>query len=398
MMGRARSSYFAFVLLGSPLHAQAEGSYRAVLDLAGGPLRFSLVLSKDAGSQLCNGSVCEAHLPPVRLAGDSMLLSIPDYAASITALPRGDSLLGFYRNVGNRGPRVIPFRASRGRWPIEPATVSLVGRWYGTYTQDGRTSRRVFEFRNTDQGLEGTIISNTGDYGSFWGRAQADSFSIGHFDGSFVYMLTGRLEGDTLRGIFHAGLRTQTTWVAVRSTGEPWLKQPTEITAADTSEVFHFRFPDPDGKIWTEQDPLFRGKVVLVDIFGSWCPTCHDAAPVLTHLYEKYHSRGLEIVGLGYEVTGDPVVDGNQIRLYREKFDIKFPLLLAGVNDTEAAAATLPQLSGFVSFPTSIFLGRNGKVRLIHAGFYGPAMGEAHQRLIADFEKTIEQLLNERSE
>ena len=70
-------------------------------------------------------------------------------------------------------------------------------------------------------GLEGTIISNTGDYGLFWGHAQADSFSISHFDGSYVYMLTGPAQGDTLRGVFHAGLRTQTRFIAVRSTGAP---------------------------------------------------------------------------------------------------------------------------------------------------------------------------------
>ncbi|MEO8200464.1 MAG: TlpA disulfide reductase family protein [Gemmatimonadota bacterium] len=389
-------AFFLGAVLVTGLNAQQPtGSYRGVLDLAGGPLRFSLTLNADTSSRICNGAGSCGRISPPRSVRDTLFIAIPDYAASIIAVSSGDSLLGFYRNVGNRGPRVIPFRASPGRWPIEPAPASLTGSWNATFTQDGRTSRRVFEFRNTSQGLEGTVISNTGDYGNFWGRAEADSFSIGHFDGSFVYMLTGRLDGDTLRGLFHAGLRTQTAWTAVRSRGEPWLKPPTELTTADTSEVFHFTFADPDGKIWTERDALFQGKVVLVDIFGSWCPTCHDAAPVLAALYDKYHSRGLEIVGLAYEVSGDPVVDSKQIRLYRQKFKIQFPLLLAGINDTEAAAATLPQLRGFVSFPTSIFLGRNGKIRLIHAGFYGPAMEVAHRRLIADFEKEIELLLNE---
>jgi thiol-disulfide isomerase/thioredoxin len=199
-----------------------------------------------------------------------------------------------------------------------------------------------------------------------------------------------------LRGIFHAGLRSQTPWVAVRSTGKPHLRDPGEITQADTSAVFRFRFPDVNGRLVTEGDERFRGKVLLVDIFGTWCPTCHDAAPVLTRLYRKYHDRGLEIVGLAYEVTGDSAADGRQLRIYRDKFDIPFPMLLAGINDTEAAAATQPQLQGFTSFPTSIFVGRDGKVRKIHAGFYGPAMGEAHTQLIAQFERTIEALLNEK--
>jgi thiol-disulfide isomerase/thioredoxin len=382
----------ASLFLTSTLFAQVEGSYRGVLDLAGGPLRFTIRLSADSSSFLCNGSRCD-RLTSVRMVGDSALIDIPDYAATITALPRGDSLTGFYRNVGNRGPRVIPFRAARGEWPVEHPPASLVGSWDASFLLDNRTSPRVFHFRDTPRGLEGTIVSNTGDYGLFWGRAEADSFSMAHFDGSYVYMLTGRLDGDTLRGIFHAGVRTQTPWVAVRSSGRPHLKQPQEITQADTRNVFRFRFPDIDGRMVTEADERFRGKVLLVDIFGTWCPTCHDAAPILAGLWRKYHTRGLEIVGLAYEVTGDPEADRKQLRIYRDKFDIPFPMLLAGVNDTEAAAATQPQLEGFVSFPTSIFIGRDGKVRLVHAGFYGPALGEAHTRLVEEFERTIERLL-----
>jgi thiol-disulfide isomerase/thioredoxin len=369
------------------------GNYRAVLDIAGGPLRFQLSLSSDSGSTLCNGTRCDT-LPPFRPIGDSIRLDIPDYAATITAAIRGDSLIGFYRNVGNRGPREIPFRAARGRWKIEHPPASLIGRWDANWILDGRTSPRVIEFRDSTSGMEGTIISNTGDYGVFWGRAEADSFSMSHFDGSYVYMMTGRLEGDTLRGLFHAGLRTQTPFVAVRSTGRPHLRDPLEITRADTS-AFRFSFPNLEGRIVTEKDPRFRGKVLLVDIFGTWCPTCHDAAPVLTRLWQKYHARGLEIVGLAYEVTGDSAADGKQLRIFKEKFGISYDLLLAGINDTQAAAATQPQLTGFTSFPTSIFIGKDGKVRKVHAGFYGPAMGAAHTNMVRQFEHTIEQLLAE---
>jgi thiol-disulfide isomerase/thioredoxin len=167
------------------------------------------------------------------------------------------------------------------------------------------------------------------------------------------------------------------------------------MTQADTSGPFRFAFPDLTGKVVTEQDPRFKGKVVLVDVFGTWCPTCHDAAPALVHLYRKYHERGLAIVGLAYEVSGDSAVDGRQLRRYREKYDLPFPILLAGINDTEAAAATLPQLRGFTAFPTTIFLGRDGRVRRINAGFYGPATGAQHEKLIADYEREIERLLGE---
>ena len=101
------------------------------------------------------------------------------------------------------------------------------------------------------------------------------------------------------------------------------------------------------------------------------------------------------MVGLAYEVTGDTAIDARQLRRYRDKFKIPFPSLLAGTNDIEAAATTLPQLRGFTSFPTTIFLGRDGRVRRVHAGFYGPATGAQHTRLIRDFEREIEKLLDE---
>jgi thiol-disulfide isomerase/thioredoxin len=381
----------------APTEAPAAGDWRAALDLAGGELRFAIGLTakgRTLAGTLCNGTVCRP-LSAVRAAGDSVVLEMADFAATIEGVLRGDSLVGAYRNVGNRGPRVIPFRASRGRWESGAAPARWLGRWDATYYGDWGTSPRVFELRNGPAGFEGTIISNSGDYGHFAGRVVGDSFSLAHFDGSFVYLLTGKLAGDTLRGLFHAGLRTQTQWTAVRSTGGPHLKAPTEVTSADTSGPFRFAFPDLEGRMVTEQDPRFKGKVVLVDVFGTWCPTCHDAAPALVRLYRKYHARGLEIVGLAYEVTGDSAVDGRQLRRYRKKFGLPFTILLAGVNDTEAAAASLPQLEGFTAFPTTIFLGKDGRVRRVHAGFYGPATGRQHERLIEEFEREIEKLLGE---
>jgi hypothetical protein len=269
----------------------------------------------------------------------------------------------------------------------------MIGRWDAQFP-DWDASPRVLELRNGKAGLEGTIISNTGDYGLFWGHAQADSFSISHFDGSYVYMLTGRLEGDTLRGIFHAGLRTQTRFVAVRSTGAPHLKSPTEITTADTAP-FRFSFPDLEGKQVTRPSRP-PGKVVVIIFIRSPVPDLSRRGAALVQLWQDYHQRGLEVVGLAYEVSGDSATDNPLIRLYRDTYHIPFLLLRAGTNDTEAAAATLPQLTNFTAFPTTIFLDRNGRVWRIHAGFYGPALPNQHAKLVADMRAEVEGLLRER--
>jgi thiol-disulfide isomerase/thioredoxin len=380
--------------------ARLDGTWRAVLDQAGGPLRFRIDLAEEHGDlhgRLCNAEACDPFSSVFWVAGfrDSVILGMADYAATVRARVVGDSLTGIYHNVGNRGPRTIPFHASRGMWPIEPPDSDLVGRWDATFNPGEQPTPRVIDLERTARGLEGTIISNSGDYGLFWGGAEADSIDMAHFDGSFVYRLTGRLVGDTLSGMFHAGLRSQTPFVAVRSRGRPHLTPPEDVVRADTTRPFRFAFPSVDGRMVTNDDPQFRGKIVIVDIFGTWCPTCHDAAPTLVDLYRHYHERGLEIVGLAYEVTGDSAADGALVRRFREKFAIPFPLLLAGVNDSESPAATQPQLSGPIAFPTTIFLDRAGRVRLVHAGFYGPATGSAYAGLRREFASTVERLLAE---
>ena len=374
------------------------GAWKAVLDLAGGALPFAIQIEARGPAwrgRLCNGRTCQPF-SAVRLEGDSVILEMADYAAVIKASLRSDSLLGYYHNVGSNGPRTIPFRAGRGRQPVSTASARLTGRWDATYYQDLGTSPRVFDLRNAPGGFQGTIIASTADYGPFTGPVVGDSFTIGLFDGSFVYLLTGKLVGDTLRGVFHAGLRSQTPWTAVRSTGAPHLKSPAEVSRADTTEPLRFEFLDLRGELVGNYDRRFQGKVLLVDIFGTWCPTCHDATPELLRLYRRYHRRGLEIVGLAFEATGDTAIDARQVRRYRDKFGIPFPLLIAGINDSESIARALPQLRDVTAFPTTVFLGRDGRVRRIHAGFHGLAAGPQHSRMVREFETEIEKLLDEK--
>jgi len=373
------------------------GPWRAALNLAGGELRFSLDIGGGPGrwtGQLCNGPACQAF-SGISRAGDTLVFEMGEYAASITAVLKQDSLVGRYSNVGRRGPRVIPFRASRGRWAPTAPRPELLGRWDAWFLSGFDQSPRVLEFRNGRQGLEGTVISNSGDYGLFWGTMTGDSVALAHFDGSFVYLLTGQLAGDTLRGTFHAGLRTQTAFVATRSSGRQHLTPPGAVTRADTSARFSFAFPDLEGRRVSSDDPRFRGKVVLVDIFGTWCPTCHDAAPALARLYQRFRGRGLEVVGIAFEVTGDTAQDAPLLRRYRDKYGLAYPLLLGGISEAETVAEAFPQLDGFTAFPTTIFLGRDGRVRRVHAGFYGPATGAQHDALVAEFCREVARLLEE---
>ncbi len=122
--------------------------------------------------------------------------------------------------------------------------------------------------------------------------------------------------------------------------------------------AFGFNVKDVDGKpISLEQ---FKGKVVLIDIWGTWCEPCRKAIPGLAQLYFKYRRRGFEVIGLDYEQN---VVDTGKAEQYVKQFvkDSGIPYRIAMGDDP-----TLKQLPNYpqISFPTTLLIDRAGKVRV----------------------------------
>ena len=153
---------------------------------------------------------------------------------------------------------------------------------------------------------------------------------------------------------------------------------------------FAFSFPDLDGRIVSNTDPRFRGKVVIVSITGSWCPNCHDEAPLLAELHRVYGSRGLEIVALAFEEKAQ-LENPMRVRAFAKQFGLDYTFLLAG--EPSELAAKLPQAEQLEAFPTSFFLARDGRVRFVHTGFSGRATGKLYTEARAEIIRQVEELL-----
>ena len=134
----------------------------------------------------------------------------------------------------------------------------------------------------------------------------------------------------------------------------------------------------------------FAGKVVLVNISGSWCPNCHDEAPFLASLFKKYRDRGLEIVTLSFEEP-DQLANPTRLRAFIDTYGLQYTVLLAG--EPDQLEAKVPQAVNLNAFPTTFILGRDGRVRGVHAGFPSPGSGafyeQAEHALIADVERLL---------
>ena len=239
--------------------------------------------------------------------------------------------------------------------------------------------------------VTGVIEPVSGDsgllHGSVFKTADGQTrFHLSRFDGIHVMALDGEFLPDgTLKGV-EGGIVASSSFTAecgkhVASAADPNVLSETLTAVKNPSEPFRFSGVDASGKTLDQDSPEFKGKPLIIDIFGTWCPNCHDEAPVLEKLYRKYQDQGLVVVGLAYEYTDDTERDLRQIGIYRAKFGVTFPLLLAGTTDQGQIGKTLPQLVNFGAFPTSIYVDREGHVKAILAGFTGPSTGEKFQQV-----------------
>ena len=256
--------------------------------------------------------------------------------------------------------------------------------------------------RQSGAEVSGSILRVDGDTGTLVGRWRGDKLVLSHFAGERPNLFEATRNPD---GTLAVTLNGSAHYLVVRSSearakGIPEPPDPSRYTSVkDPTTPFQFAFPDLTGKVVSNTDPRFQGKVVIVSIGGSWCPNCHDEAPFLAEVYKDYRARGLEIVGLMFENDPDPNVSRPRVQSFIKRYGLQYPMLLAGTMQTSPTTKTineaLPQIVNFGAYPTSIFLGRDGRVRSVHAGFASPATGAEHTRLKEEIRALVEQLLAE---
>ncbi len=256
--------------------------------------------------------------------------------------------------------------------------------------------------RQSGPSLSGTILRVDGDTGTLVGEWKSNKLVLSHFAGERPNLLEATRNAD---GTLAATLNGNAHYLLVRSSeardkGIPEPPDPSRYTnVKNPTEAFHFAFPDLTGTVVSDTDARFRNKVIMLAIGGSWCPNCHDEAPFLAELYKSYQARGLEIVGLMFENDPDPAIARPRVQTFIKRYLVQYPMLIAGTTEpsptSKTIAEALPQLVNFGAYPTTIVLGRDGRVRTVHAGFASAATGEEHVRLKQEVRDLIERLLAE---
>jgi thiol-disulfide isomerase/thioredoxin len=377
---------------------------------SGEEVAFTLEVKREGGGIV--GALVNGEDRTVSTSGsfkdDTLDLRYDFYDAELIAVIVGDDLSGNFTRQWRkqtlarelRAKRIVGSAAAastRSNSPNQSADIS--GEWVIRVGEEPKLSFWRAAFNQQGSRAKGTIIPVSGDWGEMTGSFENNRLTLNRFDGIncrvFKATLTpqGALEGFVDFGLFDPKRKVVAERLTVENRSSvASLPDPANYTKMkNPAEPFRFSFPDPDGRTISSTDERFKNKVVIVTITGSWCPNCYDEAPVLQEFYDRYRDRGLEVVALSFEYTGDATRDTKQVRAFAKHLGVTYPMLYAGsIEDTEKK---LPQLSNFGAYPTTIYIDRDGLVKHIHAGFEGRATGERFTRLKAEMGALIEDLL-----
>ena len=118
-----------------------------------------------------------------------------------------------------------------------------------------------------------------------------------------------------------------------------------------------FTLAQIDGKPLTLSS--YRGKVVLLDFWATWCVPCREEIPHFIELQKKYADRGLQIIGVSMDDSVDPV------RPFYQEFHMNYPVVVGSAKLGES-------YGGVLGLPIAFVLDREGRIQAKHIGATKP--------------------------
>jgi thiol-disulfide isomerase/thioredoxin len=380
------------------------GIWRGVIEIQGKalPFNFEVTPSKAGGyhAYILNANE-RLLLDDIKVYDDSIDIGLHIFDANIKAILKGDSMVGkFIKNY--EADYKLPFVAVYGqsyRFKKNEDQVSgsdFNGKYAVTIIDDTDTTQAIGIFKQVHDSVTGTFLTPTGDYRYLQGNVSGGNMQLSTFDGNHAYLFTAmKEENGNLRGEFYSGKTYKAIWTGIKNENAA-LPDPESLTFLKNGyDRINFTFPDVNGKKISLTDEKYQNKVVVLQLFGTWCPNCMDETKFLAPWYTENKDRGIEVIGLAYERKNDFKYASARVRNMIEKLNVEYDCVIAGTNDKAKASETLPMLNQIAAFPTTIFIGKDGEVKKIHTGFAGPGTGIYYEQLVEEFNETIAELLRE---
>lgn len=392
----------------SPEDQSVESSaWRGTLEIGEGrELPFTFEWNPEADTPLVISNAAERIVllqADIQTTGDSLRIEMPVFESYFLVKTDGDSWNGVYKDPGRTGDYTIPFHAEKGKTSRfdggSPKRPALAKTWTIRFSPDTEDEYPAIAVLVEDEqmGITGTILTETGDYRYLEGIREGDKLKLSTFDGAHAFLFTGTIQDDQIvEGHFYSGNHYEEPWIAAADENAS-LGSPDKLTYLKPGfDGVSFIFPDLAGDSIAYPSDAYEGKVVVIQILGSWCPNCMDETRLFARWYDQYQDDGLEIIGLAFERRASMEDAVTAVEKMTGRLGADYDMLIASLTTSKTVAAEkLPMLNAVISYPTSIWIDRSGKIRKIHTGFNGPGTGEKYDEFVEEYEALLQEMLAE---
>jgi thiol-disulfide isomerase/thioredoxin len=387
------------ILVATPLvvvsqHKFSPGKWTAQLHLSPS-VSMPVFLSLESNELVIQNG--DEHIPLIRQAhsSDSIDFHFPNFDSFIRVKATKKTMTGFWYNRLKGMHYKIPFSAnlSKKNKSVMPSSNTISGKWevvFSPGTESAYPAVGVFE--QTGSRVTGTFLTETGDYRFLEGSWINNQLQLAAFDGSHAFLFTANYQENQLAGTFYSGNHWQTNWTAFPNE-QASLRDADSITTIKDEKKIQFSFPDLQGNVYTYPNEGLEGKVIIMQLMGSWCPNCLDESLFYKSLQKKYGSQGLVVVSLCYEIPKSLEQKIHSVQRMKQRNELDFLFLIAGDAQKNLASTHFPMLNEIISFPTSLFINKKGDVVRIHTGFSGPGTGVVFEEYQRKTSELIESLL-----
>ncbi|PQA54458.1 peroxiredoxin family protein [Siphonobacter curvatus] len=385
-----------------------EGVWRGVFTINEQKVPFNFEVkgheAEDATFSLINGTRRD-HFHVKQTAPDSLFIKMNTYDAALVAKVHPDGhLTGEYRSlVPSLRGNSLPFTAEYGKTYrfVEPGkdiapTANLSGKWEIKLISKEPVANQVALLEQKGNKLTGVIMTVVGDSRELEGTVQGNEFVLSGFTGPNPVLIKGKINEDkTLSAEIDRGLYVtqKLEWTKNKKAELP---DPYALTQLKEGQnKLDFEFPDLNGKTVKLSDPKYKGKVVIVEIIGTWCPNCTDQTAFLSPWFKANKHRGVEAIAVGFEQKDDLNYAKYTLGKLKEKYGIEYDILFGGLADKKLASEKFAALNKMMAFPTTIIIGRDGTVKQIHTGYTGEITGKYYKSYVKKWNKDLDKYIAE---
>jgi glutathione peroxidase-family protein len=360
------------------------------------PFKFEISGSKKHPIFTIHNAEEKIQLSAIKTIKDSFQIDFPNFHSFLRfKIIEKTKIEGNWTNLNKGTNYKIPFSAIyyQSDEKKENEVMDLSGKWKTIFSPNSENQEyAIGVFNSTRDKISGTFLTETGDYRFLVGKTSRFDMYMSCFDGSHAFFFEAYQKNDSLFGKFYSGKHYSTNWIATKDENFS-LRNPDSLTYLVKKEVFKFKVKDLENNDFVFNSENYKGKVCIIQIMGTWCPNCIDETKFLKEMYDKYHAKGLEIISVCYESPSLFEEQVQKVNLMKKRLNLNYTFLIGGQANKALASENFSMLNQIISYPTAVFLDKNGNVAKIHTGFNGPGTGEIYFEYIKETEELIKNLL-----